>query len=249
MVSVGISGMGSYVPPKVLTNDDIAKIVDTSDEWITSRIGIKERRVVEGDVCTSDLAVLASERALEDAGIKAEDVDMIVLATSSPDVPMSSTAGILQGKLGAVNAGAFDLAAVCTGYVYALDVGAKYAADPNYENVLVVGAEVYSKILNWEDRTTCVFFGDGAGAAVVSECDEGKGILASYLKADGRGAEGGPGEVREDPGRRGHGDQPPVQHKHHLHGDGGPGAAHGEDLHQPPEVREHGRGVYTRSAP
>ena len=189
MVSVGISGMGSYVPPKVLTNDDIAKIVDTSDEWITSRIGIKERRVVEGDICTSDLAALASERAMEDAGIKAEDLDMIVLATSSPDVPISSTAAILQGKLGAVNAGAFDLAAVCTGFVYALDVGAKYAADPDYENVLVVGAEVYSKILNWEDRTTCVFFGDGAGAAVVSKCDEGKGILASYLKADGRGAE------------------------------------------------------------
>ena len=189
MVSVGISGMGSYVPPKVLTNDDMAKIVDTSDEWIYSRIGIKERRVVEGDVCTSDLAALASERALEDAGITAEDLDMIVLATSSPDVPMSSTAGILQGKLGAVNAGAFDLGAVCTGYVYALDVGAKYAADPDYDHVLVVGAEVYSKILNWEDRTTCVFFGDGAGAAVVSECDEGQGILASYLKADGRGAE------------------------------------------------------------
>ncbi len=189
MVSVGITGTGSYVPPKIITNDDLAQIVETSDEWITTKTGIKERRVVEGGICTSDLAALAAEAAMKDAGITSGDVDLVIVATSSPDVPLPSTAAITQAKIGAVNAGAFDVMAVCSGFIHALDVGSRYAADPDYDGVLVIGAEVYSKILNWEDRTTCVFFGDGAGAVVLGEVEEGRGILASYLRADGAGAE------------------------------------------------------------
>lgn len=187
MKSVGIAGTGSYLPPKVVTNFDLEKIVDTTDEWIVTKTGIRKRRIVEGDVCTSDLGVKAAERALEDAGIGVQDVDLIVLATSSPDVILPSTACIIQAKLGAKNAAAFDVMNVCSGFVHALDVGSKYVADGTYDNVVVIGAETYSKIINWEDRTTCVFFGDGAGACVLSEAEAGKGLLASYLKADGYG--------------------------------------------------------------
>lgn len=189
MISVRIAGTGSYVPPKILTNHDMAKIVETSDEWITTKTGIKERRIVEGDICTSDLAVLASKDAINDAGVKAKDIDLVILATSSPDVPMSSTAAITQAKLGAFHAGAFDVGAVCSGYVHALDIGVRYAADQYYDNVLVIGSEVYSKLLNWNDRTTCVFFGDGAGAVLLKKCTGTRGYLGSFLKADGRGAE------------------------------------------------------------
>jgi 3-oxoacyl-[acyl-carrier-protein] synthase-3 len=185
----GIKGTGMYVPPKVITNNDLVAMgLDTSDEWIQTKTGVKLRHVVEGDVCTSDLAAEAGRAALADAGVSPEDVDMIILATSSPDVMLSSTAARTQFKLGCVNAGAFDVNSVCTGFVYALDVGARMALDPHMDNVLVIGAETYSKILNWKDRTTCIYFGDGAGAALLQKTDEG-GVLGSYLRADGSGAE------------------------------------------------------------
>jgi 3-oxoacyl-[acyl-carrier-protein] synthase-3 len=185
----GIMGTGMYVPPKKLTNVDlIAMGIETTDEWIRTKTGMQIRHVVEGDTCTSDLATEAGKAALKDAGVKPKDVDMIVLATSSPDVVLSSTAAITQYKLGCSNAGAFDVNSVCSGFAYALDVGARQVLDPYLDNVLVIGAEVYSKILNWKDRTTCIYFGDGAGAALLQKTEEG-GVLGSYLKADGSGAE------------------------------------------------------------
>ena len=188
MSPAGIVGLGAYVPPGVMTNDDWAEIVETSDEWITTKTGIKERRIAADDVCTSDLATIACKQAMDEAGISPEDVDMIILATSSPDVPLSSTAGITQHKLGCINAAAFDVNAVCAGWVHALDIGARYAGTPGYDNVLVVGAEVYSRILNWDDRTTCVLCGDGAGAAVLQQVGEGRGLLGSWMMSDGAGA-------------------------------------------------------------
>lgn len=188
-MKAGIKGTGMYVPPKVLTNNDLVAMgLDTNDEWIQTKTGMKVRHVVEGDVSTSDLAAEAGKAAIADAGVKPEDVDMVILATSSPDVILSSTAARVQAKIGCVNAGAFDVGSVCTGFVYALDIGSRMVMDPHMENVLVIGAETYSKILNWQDRTTCIYFGDGAGAALLQKTDEG-GVLGSYLKADGTGAE------------------------------------------------------------
>ena len=169
------------MPPRVMTNEDWSGLVETSDEWITTKTGIKERRIADPETCTSDLAVLASQQAIEEAGLSPDDIDMLILATSSPDVPLSSTAGITQHKLGCTKSAAFDINAVCAGWVHALDIGSRYAGTPGYDNVLVVGAEVYSRILNWEDRGTCVLFGDGAGAAVLSEVEEGRGMLGSWM--------------------------------------------------------------------
>tara|TARA_B100000686_G_scaffold32570_1_gene34038 strand:- start:338 stop:1318 length:981 start_codon:yes stop_codon:yes gene_type:complete len=188
MPTAGIVGLGSFVPPGVMTNDDWAGLVETSDEWITTKTGIKERRIADPETCTSDLAARACEQALEEAGMKPGDIDMLILATSSPDVPLSSTAGITQHKLGCDKAAAFDINAVCAGWVHALDVGSRFVGTPGYDNVLVVGAEVYSRILNWEDRTTCVLFGDGAGAAVLSEVGEGRGVIGSWMMSDGGGS-------------------------------------------------------------
>ena len=176
------------MPPRVMTNDDWAGLVETSDEWITTKTGIKERRIADPETCTSDLAVLACQQAIEEAGLSPDEIDMLILATSSPDVPLSSTAGITQHKLGCTKSAAFDINAVCAGWVHALDIGSRYAGTPGYDNVLVVGAEVYSRILNWEDRGTCVLFGDGAGAAVLSEVDEGRGVLGSWMMSDGSGS-------------------------------------------------------------
>ncbi len=176
------------MPPRVMTNEDWAGLVETSDEWITTKTGIKERRIADPETCTSDLAVLACQQAIEEAGLSPDEIDMLILATSSPDVPLSSTAGITQHKLGCTKSAAFDINAVCAGWVHALDIGSRYAGTPGYDNVLVVGAEVYSRILNWEDRGTCVLFGDGAGAAVLSEVDEGRGILGSWMMSDGSGS-------------------------------------------------------------
>lgn len=176
------------MPPRVMTNEDWAGLVETSDEWITTKTGIKERRIADLETCTSDLAVLACQQAIEEAGLSPNDIDMLILATSSPDVPLSSTAGITQHKLGCTKSAAFDINAVCAGWVHALDIGSRYAGTPGYDNVLVVGAEVYSRILNWEDRGTCVLFGDGAGAAVLSEVEEGRGLLGSWMKSDGSGS-------------------------------------------------------------
>ncbi|MCP2507263.1 MAG: ketoacyl-ACP synthase III [Candidatus Thalassarchaeaceae archaeon] len=188
MVGVGIVGIGSYVPPKIMTNEDLENIVDTSNKWIVEKTGIIERRISEPDVCTSDLAVFAAIKAMKMAKIKPEDIDMIILATSSPDVPLSSTAGITQNKLGCINASAFDINAVCAGWIHALEIGTKFTADNNYENILVIGAETYSRIVNWKDRSTCVLFGDGAGAAVLQKVEDGKGILGTWIKSDGSGA-------------------------------------------------------------
>jgi len=189
MTAAGIVGLGYYVPPKIMTNYDWENIVDTSDEWITSKTGIKERRIADKDICTSDLAVMASIEAMREAKVRPEDIDLIILATSSPDVPLSSTASITQHKLGCKNAGAFDINAVCSGWVHALEIGSKFVIDSNYDNVLVIGSEVYSRIVNWEDRATCVLFGDGAGAAILQKIENGRGIIGSWLKSDGSGAE------------------------------------------------------------
>ena len=188
MVSVGIIGLGAYVPPNEMSNEDWMEYVDTSDEWITTKTGMKKRRIASSNVCTSDLAVEACRQALDDAKLKPRDIDLIILATSSPDVPLSSTAGIIQDKLGCTDCAAFDINAVCAGWVHALDVGSRYVGTNDYRNVLVVGSEIYSRILNWKDRATCVLFGDGAGAVVLSEVKEGKGIISSWLMSDGSGS-------------------------------------------------------------
>ena len=188
MVSVGIIGLGAYVPPNEMSNEDWMEYVDTSDEWITTKTGMKKRRIASSDMCTSDLAVEACKQALEDANLKPEDIDLLILATSSPDVPLSSTAGIIQDKLGCVECAAFDINAVCAGWVHALDIGSRFAGTSGYRNVLVVGSEIYSRILNWKDRATCVLFGDGAGAVVLSEVENDKGILGSWLMSDGSGS-------------------------------------------------------------
>ena len=176
------------MPQRVMTNEDWACLVETSDEWITTKTGIKERRIADEGTCTSDLAVIACQRALDEAGVSPSDVDMLILATSSPDVPLSSTAGITQHKLGCDSAAAFDINAVCAGWVHALDVGSRFVGTAGYDNVLVVGAEVYSRILNWEDRSTCVLFGDGAGAALLQDVGEGRGRLGSWMLSDGGGS-------------------------------------------------------------
>ena len=201
-----IIGTGSYLPAKVLTNFDLEKIVDTSHDWIVSRSGIVERRFAAENEFTSDLALQASLRAIESAGINADDVDLVIVATTSPDQIFPSTACILQDKLGIKNRGAaFDMQAVCGGFVYAINTADLYIRSGQSRTALVVGAEVLSRMLDWNDRTTCVLFGDGAGA-VVLQASETPGIIAGKLHADGshRGmlkAEGNVrnGEVQGDP--------------------------------------------------
>lgn len=181
-----IIGTGSYLPAKVLTNYDLEKIVDTSHDWIVSRSGIHERHVAADDEMTSDLALQASLRAIEAAGISADEIDLVIVATTSPDKMFPSTACILQDKLGIRNRGAaFDMQAVCGGFVYALNTADLYIRGGQARTVLVVGAEVLSRMLDWTDRTTCVLFGDGAGA-VVLRASEAPGIVAGKLHADGR---------------------------------------------------------------
>ena len=187
---VRISGTGSFLPEKVLTNADFEKMLDTSDEWITTRTGIKERHIVDNGVATSDLACQASMRALENAGLLPEQLDLIILASISPDTTLPAGACWLQAKLGAFNAGAFDITAACSGFVYASNVAWQFIANGRYNNILVVGAECLSKITNYRDRSSCILFGDGAGAAVFSASDSGPSeILYGSMGADGRGAE------------------------------------------------------------
>lgn len=181
----GIAGTGHAVPADVLTNFDLEKMVDTSDEWIVERTGIRERRISRNVEVTSDLAAEAARRALEDAKVEASDVDLIVVATVTPDMPFPSCACVVQAKIGASCAAAFDLGAGCTGFVYALSVASELVAAGRYSNVLVIGAETLSKITNWRDRNTCVLFGDGAGAVLVRPVDPGTGIIAYVLGADG----------------------------------------------------------------
>lgn len=183
-----IIGTGSYLPAKVLTNADLAGTVDTSDEWIQQRTGIRERHIAADNEKASDLALQASRRALEMAGITADQLGLIIVATTTPDMVFPSTACILQSKLGAKNMPAFDVQAVCSGFVYALNTADLYIKSGQYEYILVVGAEVYSRILDWSDRGTCVLFGDGAGAVVLKRSNT-PGILASRLHADGSHAD------------------------------------------------------------
>ncbi|SDF77099.1 beta-ketoacyl-ACP synthase III [Sporolituus thermophilus] len=186
---VGILGLGCYVPEKVLTNHDLEKMVDTTDEWIVERTGIRERRIADPDVATSDLATRAAERALSDAGISADELDLIIVATATPDMFFPSVACLVQDNLKATRAAAFDLAAGCSGFVYGLTVGAQFIKTGLYKKVLVIGAETLSKILDWTDRNTCVLFGDGAGAAVLSETEPGCGLIGFHLGADGSGGD------------------------------------------------------------
>ena len=184
MTYARISGTGSVLPDKVLTNADLEKIVDTSDEWIRDRTGIKKRHVVE-DETTCDIAETASRRAIEAAGLKPQEIDLIIVATTTPDRIFPSTACLLQDRLDIHGCAAFDIQAVCTGFVYALGVADMFVASGKVKHALVVGAETLSKIIDWTDRSTCVLFGDGAGAVVLSASEEA-GILSTHLHADGK---------------------------------------------------------------
>lgn len=179
-----IAGTGSYLPENVVTNDDLAKVVDTSDEWIAARTGIRQRHVAAEGETTSDLSYHASMRALEAAGVDAADLDLIVVGTTTPDLIFPSTACLLQHRLGANGCGAFDVNAACSGFLYALSVADKFIRTGDAKTVLVVGAETLTRMVDWEDRTTCVLFGDGAGA-VVLKADTDTGILSTHLHADG----------------------------------------------------------------
>jgi 3-oxoacyl-[acyl-carrier-protein] synthase III len=185
-----VCGCGAYLPEKVLSNEDLSKTVDTSDAWIRERTGIHERRVAAEGERTSDLAVGAAKAALESASFRASDIDLIIVATTTPDLTFPSTAAIVQAKLGVEKGAAFDIQAVCTGFVYALSTAEKFLTSGQHKRALVIGAETFSRILDWGDRTTCVLFGDGAGAFVLEAQDEAiaekRGVMGSYLRCDGR---------------------------------------------------------------
>ncbi|HWW02464.1 MAG TPA: beta-ketoacyl-ACP synthase III [Candidatus Acidoferrum sp.] len=184
-----IAGVGSYVPAKILTNADLEKMVNTSDEWITTRTGIKERHIAAADEFTSDLGAHAARRAMAQAGVTADQLDLIVVATITPDMPFPSTAALIQRKLGAHRAAAFDLEAACSGFIYALEVAQQFIMSRTYDTVLVIGAEKLSAIVDWKDRNTCVLFGDGAGAAVLRNRPNAHGLLTAVMGADGRKAD------------------------------------------------------------
>lgn len=180
-----IISTGSYTPERILTNFDLEKMVDTSDEWITERTGIKERRIADDDQAASDLAYEASKRALKAAGLKAKDIHLIIVATVTGDMPLPSTACILQDKLGIKDAAAFDINAACSGFIYALSIADSFIKTSQFKRILVVGTEVLSKFTDWEDRTTCVLLGDGAGAAILEATKEDTGIISTRIHSDG----------------------------------------------------------------
>lgn len=180
-----IASVGSYVPSKVLTNADLEKMVDTSDEWITTRTGIRERHIAAADEFTSDLGAEAARRAMQKAGITADQIDLIIVATITPDMPFPSTACLVQHKIGAKRAAAFDLEAACSGFIYALEIGQQFIMSRTYDTVLVIGAEKLSAITDWTDRNTCVLFGDGAGAAILQTRPSSHGLLTAVMGADG----------------------------------------------------------------
>ena len=222
-----IRGVGSYLPAKVLTNDDLARMVDTSDEWIQQRVGIKQRHIAAEGEFTSDLATAAARRALDSAGLTPDDIDLIVVATTTPDYTFPSAATLVQMKLGMRHGFAFDIQAVCSGFVYAVATADSYIKNGLARRVLVIGAETFSRLLDWTDRGTCVLFGDGAGAVVMerAEWTEGepeRGVLASALRSDG-------------------------QHWDKLYVDGGPSATGttGHVRMQGPEVFRHAVGKIT----
>ncbi len=183
--TVSITGVGSCVPERILSNGDLERMVETSDEWITTRTGIRERRIAADGQATSDLATEAARRALADAGVRPEDVDLIIVATVTPDMPFPSTACLVQHRLGATRAAAFDIEAACSGFVYALDIASHFVASHTYNTVLVIGAEKMSSVVDWTDRNTCVLFGDGAGAAVLQNRPSAHGLLTTCLGSDG----------------------------------------------------------------
>ena len=180
-----ITGVGSYVPEHILTNADLEKSVDTSDEWITSRTGIKERRIAAAGQFTSDLAAQAAGRAMKMAGVTADQIQLIIVATITPDMPFPNTACLVQEKIGAHRAAAFDVEAACSGFIYGLEIGAQFVMSRTYDTVLVIGAEKLSSIVDWTDRNTCVLFGDGAGAAILQSREHSHGLLTAVLGADG----------------------------------------------------------------
>ncbi len=181
----GILGTGHYAPEKILTNADLEKMVDTSDEWIRTRTGIETRHIAAQSENTSDLCVHAAKQAMEAVGVTADDIDFILVATASPDYVVPSTACLVQDKLGCTHAGAMDISAGCSGYIYAVAVASNMVKAGMYKHILVIGAEILSRLVNWHDRSTCILFGDGAGAAVIGETAEGLGLLASDLGSDG----------------------------------------------------------------
>ncbi len=189
-LKVVVAGCGGYLPERVLTNEELAQRVETSDAWIRERTGIGERRIAADDQYTSDLAVEAGRAALRDADFRPDDVDLIIVATTTPDLTFPATAAIVQAKLGAPPGAAFDVQAVCSGFIYALSTAEKFLASGQHRRALVIGAETFSRILDWTDRSTCVLFGDGAGAMALEARPEedagGRGVVASYLRCDGR---------------------------------------------------------------
>ena len=180
-----ITGVGSYVPAKILTNADLEKMVETSDEWIVSRTGIKERRLAAADEFTSDMATKAAGNAMKMAGITADQIDLIIVATITPDMPFPNTACLVQRKIEAKRAAAFDVEAACSGFIYALEIGQQFIMSRTYDTVLVIGAEKLSSITDWTDRNTCVLFGDGAGAAILQNRPNSHGLLTAVMGADG----------------------------------------------------------------
>jgi 3-oxoacyl-[acyl-carrier-protein] synthase-3 len=183
--SASILSTGAYLPKRVLTNADLEKLVDTSDEWIMSRTGIRERRIADKDEFTSDMGARAAEQAIERAGIDPKEIDLILVATCTPDTVFPSTACHIQGKIGATRAAAFDLQAACSGFLYALVTATQFISNGAYKTVLVIGAEKLSSIVNWQDRNTCVLFGDGAGAVILRHRPGARGLLSFDLGADG----------------------------------------------------------------
>ena len=188
-IFAGVLGVGIASPERILTNEELSKMVDTTDEWIRTRTGIRERHIAAEDEATSDLALAAARRALNSAGLAAEELDLVIVATATPDHNFPSTASIVQHGLHATHAAAFDLSAACSGFIYGLVTGAQFINTGLYQNVLVIGAETLSRITNWSDRSTCVLFGDGAGAVVLGRVAPGFGILSSDLGSDGGGAD------------------------------------------------------------
>ncbi len=185
MIHARITGTGSFAPKKIITNQGLEKVVDSTDEWITERTGIKERRIAEKGQNTSDLAYEAGKKALKAAGLTAQELDLILVATMTPDTILPSMGCVLQDKLGAKNAAAFDIAAACSGFIYGLSIADAFIKAGAYKNILLVGAEVLSRFTDWEDRATCVLFGDGAGAVVIQRHAGKHGILSTHLHSDG----------------------------------------------------------------
>ncbi|MEH7492661.1 beta-ketoacyl-ACP synthase III [Neobacillus sp. 3P2-tot-E-2] len=187
-MNAGIVGIGRYLPEKIVTNADLEKIMDTSDEWIRTRTGIEERRIADDNTNTSDMGFEAAQKAIQNAGITPEDIDLILVATVTPDQPFPSVACMLQERLGAKKAAAMDVSAACAGFMYGIITGKQFVESGAYKHVLVVGVEKLSRITDWNDRNTAVLFGDGAGAVIVGEVSEGRGILSFELGADGTGS-------------------------------------------------------------